>query len=111
MIVSLVSSRARRAWLALEPYILVERRLRSPTYLSFFEHLVCLIADADPAKHPREPRPTKDRFRFVARANGIRWRRPAVPPESQTLGLGRPNAIESLNARFQQASGRRGLPE
>jgi hypothetical protein len=51
MIVSLVPSRARRAWLALEPYILAERRLRSPTYLSFFEHLVCLIADADPAKH------------------------------------------------------------
>ncbi|GIE98537.1 DUF4760 domain-containing protein [Paractinoplanes rishiriensis] len=51
MIVSLVPTRARRAWLALEPYIIAERRLRSPTYLSFFEHLVCLIADADPAKH------------------------------------------------------------
>lgn len=51
MIVSLVPTRARRAWSALEPYIIAERRLRSPTYLSFFEHLVCLIADNDPAKH------------------------------------------------------------
>jgi hypothetical protein len=51
MIVALVPARARRAWSALEPYILAERRLASPTYLSFFEHLVCLIADADPAKH------------------------------------------------------------
>ena len=51
MIVSLVPTRARRAWLALEPYIIEERKLRSPTYLSFFEHLVCLIADADSAKN------------------------------------------------------------
>jgi hypothetical protein len=51
MIVSLVPTRARRAWFALEPFIMAERRLRSPNYLSFFEHLVCLIADADPAKH------------------------------------------------------------
>ncbi|MEV6596664.1 hypothetical protein AB0M36_07315 [Actinoplanes sp. NPDC051346] len=51
MIVALVPTRARRAWSVLEPYIAAERRLRSPTYLSFFEHLVCLIADADPAKH------------------------------------------------------------
>ncbi|MEH1167762.1 hypothetical protein V6V47_20495 [Micromonospora sp. CPCC 205539] len=51
MITAMVPSRARRAWLALEPYIILERKLRSPTYLSFFEHLVCLINDTDPAKH------------------------------------------------------------
>jgi hypothetical protein len=51
MIVSLVPTRARRAWFALEPYIMTERALRSPTYLSFFEHLVCMIAEADLNKY------------------------------------------------------------
>ncbi|MBU2670368.1 hypothetical protein KOI35_43390 [Actinoplanes bogorensis] len=51
MIVGLVPARARRAWAALEPMILAERRLGTPTYLSFFEHLVCLIGDADPTRH------------------------------------------------------------
>jgi hypothetical protein len=40
----------RRAWFALEPYILQERKLRSPTYLAYFEHLVCMIAEADLAE-------------------------------------------------------------
>ena len=31
---------------------MAEREQRSPTYLSYFEHLVCLIAEADlPAIH------------------------------------------------------------
>ncbi|WP_127505562.1 DUF4760 domain-containing protein [Actinoplanes solisilvae] len=51
MIVAIVPNRARRAWTALEPYIRAERTLRSPTYVSFFEHLVCLINEADPARH------------------------------------------------------------
>jgi hypothetical protein len=49
MVVCLMPTRARRAWFALEPYILKERELRSPTYLSFFVHLVCTIAEADVA--------------------------------------------------------------
>ena len=51
MIVSLVPTRARRAWTALEPYIIEQRKLRSPTYLSFFEHLVCLIDDLDSTRN------------------------------------------------------------
>ena len=54
MILSLVPTRSRRAWFALEPYIMAERALRSPTYLSFFEHLVCMIAEADLVKSHQE---------------------------------------------------------
>ncbi|MFY1674909.1 hypothetical protein ACN27G_34055 [Plantactinospora sp. WMMB334] len=75
MIVGLVPTRARRAWVALEPYILAERQLRSPTYLSFFEHLVCLIDDAEPARHHaslnlRRMDPLSGRSRIEAGADG-----------------------------------------
>jgi hypothetical protein len=50
MVISLMPSRVRRAWFALEPYIMEERALQSPTYLSYFEHLVCMIAEADLAE-------------------------------------------------------------
>ncbi|MFI7546753.1 hypothetical protein [Actinoplanes sp. NPDC049599] len=50
MVVSLMPWRARRSWFALEPYIMVERTLRSPTHFAYFEHLVCMIAEADLAE-------------------------------------------------------------
>ena len=50
MVVSLMPWRVRRAWFALEPYIMAERAVRSPTHFSFFEHLVCMVAEADLAE-------------------------------------------------------------
>jgi hypothetical protein len=50
MVVSLMPWRVRRAWFALEPYIMVERAVRSPNHFSFFEHLVCMVAEADLAE-------------------------------------------------------------
>jgi hypothetical protein len=78
MIISIVPARARRAWFALEPYILAERTLKSPTYLSYFEHLVCLIAEADlPKLHQslnlRQIGARSAQFRqdFLANAAGV----------------------------------------
>jgi hypothetical protein len=50
MVVSLMPWRVRRAWFALEPYVMAERAVRSPTHFSFFEHLVCMVAEADLAE-------------------------------------------------------------
>jgi hypothetical protein len=50
MVVSLMPWRVRRAWFAMEPYIMAERALRSPTHFAFFEHLVCMVAEADVAE-------------------------------------------------------------
>ncbi|GAA3957496.1 hypothetical protein [Actinoplanes auranticolor] len=50
MVVSLMPWRVRRAWFALEPFVMAERALRSPTHFAFFEHLVCMVAEADLAE-------------------------------------------------------------
>jgi hypothetical protein len=47
LIMSTVSYRVRAAWIALEPYIMAERKTGRPVYLSFFEHLACVVSEAD----------------------------------------------------------------
>jgi len=47
LIMSTVSYRVRAAWIALEPYIMAERKTGQPVYLSFFEHLACVVSEAD----------------------------------------------------------------
>ncbi|GIM88532.1 DUF4760 domain-containing protein [Paractinoplanes toevensis] len=86
MVVSLMPTRARRVWFALEPYIVKERELRSPTYLSFFEHLVCLIAEADLDEIHRNlrlrkigTRSAQFRQEYLSRAPGARPPAPTQP--------------------------------
>ena len=47
LIMSTVSYRVQAAWIALEPYIMTERRMGRPAYLTFFEHLACVTSEAD----------------------------------------------------------------
>jgi hypothetical protein len=47
LIMSTVSYRVQAAWIALEPYIMTERRMGRPAYLTFFEHLACVASEAD----------------------------------------------------------------
>lgn len=52
LLVSVIYYKARQAWIVLEPYILRERELRigSYRYMSYFEHLARIAADAKPAQ-------------------------------------------------------------
>jgi hypothetical protein len=71
LIMSTVSYRVKAAWAALEPYIVAERRIGRPVYLSFFEHLACVASEADTLQ--------------LQRSLGLRNFRPASEQSGQTV--------------------------
>jgi hypothetical protein len=71
LIMSTVSHRVQAAWVASEPYIIAERRIGKPVYLSFFEHLACVASEADTLQ--------------LQRSLGLRNFRPASERSGQTV--------------------------
>jgi hypothetical protein len=92
IVISIFGYRANRAWVALEPYILGERKLRNDDYhAGYFEDLICRVRDNWPplVKYKLEVRRLDD--------EGKKWRE-------------NPVLIDKLRKKNDSASWRRRYP-
>lgn len=85
---------------------MAERALRTPTYLAFFEHLVCMIAEADLVKNHQELGLQKIGSRSPEFRRNFTTVSPAAPnspaPRAAAAPPGSPNNAGPAAARAPQ---------